>query len=184
MRQLQQSMKILVMLLISTTAFSQEMSIVYVDISLIVDQIPQTQQIKEELKNEFSSLDYELTQKQQAITELENNLSVNASSLREAEKRKLEREVQIRKRDFERERNNFIDKVSLRRTEETEKLKESIRQLINTIAVENSYSMVMESNVIYAADELNISQIVIERMNEIYDTANSETDSIKEIIEE
>lgn len=167
----------------SFTVYSQEVGVVYVDTTKVVEQIPQTQLIKENLKKEFSAKDHELILKQQVITDLEEKLVAEASSMRDVEKRKIEREILIRQRDFKAERNEFVELVKTRREEETQTLKQTIKDVIYSLAIENGYSMVMESNVIYASPEIDVTEQIISRMVETFEQENEITqDSAENVI--
>jgi outer membrane protein len=164
MNLLQKGAMVATMMLASVSVFAEGTKIAFINTTQVVELIPQAQTVRETLQKEFAPTDNELSAKQKKIVDMDEMLKRDGAIMSATEKRKLEREIQLLKEAFISEREAFSKTLTQRRNEELKKMQQQIAQVVVEIAQEQGYDMVIESGVVFAVTEVNISRQVIERL--------------------
>ncbi len=160
---------LMVAMMSSTAANAEDAStastrIAFVNTQALVEQAPQAVRASEVLQTEFSPRDQELKELVGQLKELEGRLARDAAIMSATEKRKLEREILALQRDFKRDQETFSEDLKLRRNEELAKLQREIANVVVEVAKINSFDMVLESGVVYANENVDITPLVLEAL--------------------
>ena len=82
---------------------------------------------------------------------------------------RLERTIREDQRRINRQREDLRDELSFRRTEEVQRLEDQINIAVQQIAKRYGYDLVLSSPVVYADDALDITDLILQRLQEEYD---------------
>jgi len=84
----------------------------------------------------------------------------------EAEQRNVERDVLARKRDLKRSQDVFREDFNIRRNEELGKLQRLVVETIRSIAKEQKYDLMLTDGVLFASDQVEITEQVLKRLRD------------------
>ena len=135
--------------------------IAYVNVPWILNNSPQVKAVEAQLKETFIEREQALLERQRKLDELEDRLRDSRGSMSDAEVRQLEREVVSGKRRLAIAEEEFQEDVALRKSEEINKLRRQIAEVIQSVAREKQLDMVFETAVVYVSDRVDISQDVL-----------------------
>lgn len=161
------ALALLLSLVASTVRAGDEaLTIAFVNIPQILEQVPQADAVRETLNQEFASRDLDLATGDKKLELLKLRLEREGISLAEEERRKLERELLTQEREMKRSHEEYTEDRNIRKNEELAKMQREIRLSIVTLAKELGYDMVLESGVMYASERVDITGKVIERLKQ------------------
>lgn len=142
-----------------------EMKIGVVNAPKVLEQAPQAGEARALLEAEFSPRDKAMQASQLELKKLDERLLRDGAIMSESERRKLERDIISRKRDLKREREEFTEDLNIRRNEAFENLRRRVFQVIIDIAKSEHYDLILSDGVVYASDNVDITSMVIQRLN-------------------
>jgi outer membrane protein len=155
---------LLSLLLAPMAGQAAEIKIGFVNSSVLLEKAPQAEQAKQQLEKEFSSREEELRRMREDVQALENRLNREGVTMAESDRAGLERELNRKLRDLRREQNNFRDDLNLRKNEELGKLQRLVLDAIREVARDQGYDLVLSEGVVYAADRVEITGDVLDRL--------------------
>ena len=138
--------------------------IAYVNVPWILNNSPQVKAVEAQLKESFVKREQALLERQRELDELEDRLRDFRGSMSDAEVRQLEREVVSGKRRLTIAEEEFQEDVALRKSEEINKLRRQIAEVIGSVAREKQLDMVFETAAVYVSDRVDISQDVLDSL--------------------
>lgn len=141
-----------------------EYKIGFVEVARILAQAPQIAAIRDKLKKEFSRRDEELLAQGKEIKALSDQLSKDGKVMSESEAARLEKDILARRRKLKNAQTAFQEDLNLRQNEELQKIRKQIAEIIQTIAKDGGYDLVLESGVVFASDRANITDQILDRM--------------------
>jgi outer membrane protein len=142
----------------------QDYKIGFVDTVQLMKDSPQAEAARRKLENEFRPRDQKIVEMQKEEKQLEDQLGKDVSIMSDAERKKLERNLQTLKRDIKRAREEIIEDYNLRRNEEINRLQKVIDKITIDIAKEDRYDVILRDNVLYSSKRINITDKVLERL--------------------
>ena len=157
-------------LAVALTAFAgpavaaDELKIGFVNTARVLEQAPQAEAARQRLEQEFAPRNGEIAEAQRELKKLEERLTRDGAVMSEEERRKLERDRLVQKRELKRSREAFSEDFNLRRNEEFSELQKVVADVIVKLAKAEDYDVILETGVIYASDRVEITNIVLERL--------------------
>jgi outer membrane protein len=160
-------MRILVLsslVLLSFSAWAETVKIGYIDTQTVVNNLPQYQQSVDEISKEFEPKKQELLDlfkhiellraKINAINNNENkeNLQIELSKLTSLEE------------SFKQETEFWQETMNTKKIELLQKIELLINNAINELAISENYDLILYENAAFVSDEINITNKVIERI--------------------
>lgn len=136
----------------------------FVEVARLLNQSPQVAAVRDKLKKEFSRRDQELLAQGKQIKTLAEQLQRDGAVMSESEAKRLEKDIISRRRKLKNAQTAFQEDLSLRQNEELQKIRKQIAEVIQSIAKENKFDLVLESGVVYSSDRANITDRILERM--------------------
>ena len=136
----------------------------FVEVAKLLSQSPQVAAVRDKLKKEFSRRDQELLAQGKQIKTLAEQLKRDGAVMSESEAKRLEKDIISRKRKLKNAQSAFQEDLTLRQNEELQKIRKQISEVIQAIAKENKFDLVLESGAVYASDRANITGLVLDRM--------------------
>jgi outer membrane protein len=152
-------------LTIGGSAISQNLKVGFVNPARVSAEAPQAEAARQKLEREFAPRDQELVAMQKDVRQLEERLNRDGAVMRESEQRELEREIIARKRDIRRIQDEFREDFNMRRNEELGRLQRHIIETIHALAKEDKFDLIVSDGVIFASEQIDITNQVIERLS-------------------
>jgi outer membrane protein len=151
-------------LLLSSSLAAAELKVGVVDLRKLVDQSSQSQKSQAELKKEFQPRETKLVNEQKELKKLEEKLENDIGKLSEADKRKLEKDLIDRGREFKRSMDEMRQDYGLRANQEMAKIQKVVQEAIQTVAKDQNFDLILVDGVAYAKDSLNITSDVEKKL--------------------
>lgn len=130
-----------------------------------MEQSSQGQAVRQALETEFASRDRQLASSRDAILKMEEKLRNDGSIMSEANRVKLERDILQKKRDHNRQRDEYREDINIRRNEEVGALQNKVYEVIKQFAEQQKYDLVLTQPVLYASPAVDITDQVLQRLN-------------------
>lgn len=163
-------------LLTVTVAVAQEARIGYVDMKRLLDNAPQVVAGRERLDAEFRPRNDALEADEQRLNELQEQLRFD-SAMDATQRLRAEQESRLLQRSIERRRDDLRQELQLRRNEEISRVEEDINQAIAMIAERENYDLIVASPVVYASQDIDITQRILDHLKREYAADQAEQDT-------
>jgi len=132
----------------------------------ILSESPQRAAIIKKLEAEFKDRYVELQTLGQSIQELEANIKRDGELLGAEERTALQRQIEAKVSEYKLKRKAFEEDNRRRQAEEQEKALALVREVINEVAKEDKYDLILNAEqVVFAVPALDISDIVIQKIS-------------------
>ncbi len=154
-------------LLLSSLAPAQDLRIGYVNMKAVLDNAPQVVTGRDKLDLEFRPRNDLIEQDEARAAAVDSRLQ--NGDLSTDERSRLERDLRELRRSIDRQREDLRDELSFRRTEEVQRLEDQINLAVQEIAESYGYDLVLSSPVVYANPALDITDLILARLQEEHD---------------
>lgn len=151
-------------LILSGSLTAAELKVGVVDLRKLVDQSAQSQKSQAELKKEFQPRETKLVSEQKELKKMEEKLEKDMAVMSEADKRKLEKELIDRGREFKRSMDEMRQDYGLRANQEMAKIQKVVQEAIQSVAKEQNFDLILVDGVAFAKDSLNITTEVEKKL--------------------
>ncbi len=141
-----------------------EVKIGFVQVDQILQNAPQTNASNKKLEKEFKKRTDTLKKTIKEIQTEEKNFSKNSLTLSDSEKEKLSRKLQQKKIDAQRDERELREDIDLRRREEINKLQVKVNEVIEELAKEKKYDLIVYQGVAYASPSIDLTDEVIKAL--------------------
>ncbi len=141
-----------------------ELKIGFVNALKVMDQAPQVNKANKRLEREFAPKQRRLISAGQEIKKLEERLAKNIAIMSESAARKLNRDIRDKKREAKREQEEFREDYNIRRNEELDKIQKIIIEVIQELANEHAYDMIITEGIVWASSRVDITDKVLRRL--------------------
>lgn len=158
---------------------SADIKIGFINPIKVLEMAPQAEAARNELEREFAQRKDDLEAEDTGIRRAEEKLGRDSAIMSETERQKLERDILSRKRDVRRAKEEFREDLNLRRNEELAKLQKEVLKVINELAKEKGFDLIVGEGVVYASDAIDISEQVLQRLRQLPASANVKPGSKK-----
>ena len=150
----------------SSLALAQSTKIGFVDVGRLLEDSPQAVAARQKLQNQFAPRNKQLEQMHEEIAQLEKDLTKDGDVMSEERRAEAERDIQRRKRDFVRERDEVREDLAIARNEELGKLQEKINEVVKEIARADGFDLVFTQAVtLYASQRIDITERVLKKLS-------------------
>jgi outer membrane protein len=154
--------------MISVTAVSatevQKVGVVFP--SKIMKESPQRERIIKKLETEFKARYEALQSLEKEITKLEKSLKRDAELMNNNEVTAMQRKVEVKLSEYKLNRKAFEEDNRRRQGEEQQKALVVVRDVIDSIAKEQGYDIILNGEqIVFAKPGYDISDIVIEEIS-------------------
>lgn len=143
-----------------------------VNVGILLEQAPQTQEAMAALEAEFAPRQRDLVAMQTALQEKQETYQRDASVMGEDERVSLERQIRDEQRDLQRENNELNEDFNLRRNEELGNLQASLLQAVQAYARQTGFDLVV-ADVLYYSTAVDITAEVLESIQAEFDQPES-----------
>ena len=137
-----------------------------VDMMSIFQQLPQREQISQDLQAEFEDRFEEMRQLEQKVQELRQKQERDAAIMSNQEKTQLNRELEQLISEAQLKQKALQEDTRRRQQEERNELLGQVQQAINAVAQEEGYDLVLESNAVaFMKADNDLSDEVVTQMS-------------------
>jgi outer membrane protein len=158
--------------LVAGPAPAQQLRVGYVDMKQVLDNAPQVLAGREKLDLEFRPRNETIEFQERQAQAMEDRLQMG--DLAEDATARLDRELREMRRNVNRQKEDLLDELSFRRTEEVQKLEEQINEAVQEIARDSGYDLILSSPVVYADPSLDITQLILDQLRLEYEADKRE----------
>lgn len=152
-------------LVLSSGLTAAELKVGVVQLQKLVGESSQSQKAQADLKRDFQPRETKLVNEQKELKKLEEKLEKDAAVMNDAEKRKTEKELIERGREFKRGMDEMRQDYSMRANQEMAKIQKAVQEAITAVAKEQNFDLVLVEGVAYARETLDITPQVEQKLN-------------------
>jgi len=157
---------ILLCSLSSHSAFAA-LKVGYVNALRIMDAAPQVEDASKRLEREFEPRQRRIISSQREVRRLEERLAKEGEIMSASQLTDLRKDIRNKRRDLKREQDEFREDYNIRRNEELDKVQKKIMDVIQDLAKDESYDMILGEGVIWASKKVDITNKVLKRLERL-----------------
>ena len=166
------TLKIISNLLVATAlvlpvslAQAADIKLGFVSIAKILNSAPQAEAASKRLEQEFAPRQKGLVEAQKSLRKQEEKLSKDGAVMSESQRRSLENEIRNQARELKRTSDEFREDFNLRRNEELGKFQKQVLEVINSVAKEEGFDLVVnDSATLYFSPQVDVTEKVLKRL--------------------
>lgn len=141
----------------------------FVNVPEIMDKAPQSRDAQEKLEREFSPGRKKLQECSEEIDNLDRTLRRDGREMEKARRDRMIDRVKKRRRECGDFKEEFEADFNKRRSEEINALQKQINGVIKKIAERKKLMLILGPPVVYADDQVNLTQEVLDALSREYD---------------
>jgi outer membrane protein len=119
---------------------------------------------QQKLEKEFAARDAEIQKLVKQVRDLQTALDRDGPTMAESERRNKERDLANQSRDLQRMQREAREDLNLRRNEELASLQERANKVIQQIAIDEKFDLILQDPVVYASPKIDITEKVIKAL--------------------
>ena len=144
-------------------AAEAETKIGFVNTERIFREAPPAQRAQKKLEKEFANRDADLQKMAKQAQTLQTQIEKEGVTVPEADRRNKERELANLQRDFQRMQREFREDLNLRRNEELAVIQERANKVIQQIAEQEKFDIVLQEAV-YVSPRIDLTDRVLKAL--------------------
>ena len=148
---------------VSLAANAVEYKIGFVNTERVFREAAPAKRAQQVLEREFSARNAELGKLEKEGRDLQQELERENVTLPEAQRREKERQLADISRDFQRKQREIREDLNLRRNEELARVQERATRVINQIAEQEKFDLIIQEAV-FASSRIDITEKVIKAL--------------------
>jgi len=159
-------MKMILAMLLAAAAFSAqavELKIGFVNTERVFREAAPAKRAQQKLETEFAARNAELAKIEKRGRDLQAELERDNMTMPESARREKERQLADISRDFQRRQREIREDLNLRRNEELASVQERATRVINQIAEQDHYDLIVQEAV-FASSRIDITDKVIKAL--------------------
>ena len=159
---------LLLMVASSHAMAASDLKIGFVSVEKLLTQSPQVGAVNTAMIERFGGKKEELQKLEAEIKELQENYKRNELVMTEDKLDELKGKLIGKVQSFKQKEAALGQEVSTMRSQELAVLQKSVRDIINNIAKKDNYDLILSEGVVFAADSLDITDVVLEEMKKSF----------------
>ena len=144
-------------------AAGAQMKIGFVNTERVFREAAPAKRAQQVLEREFSARNAELAKVEKEGRDLQTELERDTVTMPEATRREKERKLADISRDFQRRQREIREDLNLRRNEELARVQERATRVINQIAEQEKFDLIIQEAV-FASSRIDITEKVIKAL--------------------
>ncbi|MET0217223.1 MAG: OmpH family outer membrane protein [Burkholderiales bacterium] len=145
------------------TGFAEEVKIGVVRTDRILQESGPMVKAQKKLEKEFATREQELQRIAKQARDLQGQIEKEGVTLSEAERRNKEQEINRVNRDLQRMQRELREDYNLRRNEEWSAVLERVNKVINGIAEQEKYDLILQ-DAVYVSKRIDITDKVLKAL--------------------
>ena len=147
----------------ASAAAAADMKIGFVNTERVFREAAPAKRAQQVLEREFSNRNTELAKLEKQGRDLQTDLERENVTLPEAQRREKERQLADISRNFQRLQREIREDLNLRRNEELARVQERATRIINQIAEQEKFDLIIQEAV-FASSRIDITEKVIKAL--------------------
>src|SRR6266513_539853 len=119
---------------------------------------------QQKLEKEFAGRDSEIQKLSKQVRDLQALLEKDGVTMAEGDRRAKERDLANMSRDLQRMQREFREDLNLRKNEELTAVQERANKVIQQIAADEKFDLIIQEPVIYASPRIDITDRVVKAL--------------------
>ena len=140
----------------------------FVSVEKILTEAPQVEAVNESMLERFGGRKTELQEMEKEIKSMQENYKRNELVMTEDKLNELKNNIIAKIQEFKQKEAVLQQEVATVRNQELAVLQQSVSSIINDIAKDEKYDLILSEGVVYAAEKLDITDKVLERMKKAF----------------
>ena len=154
---------------LTVPAWGQELKVGFVNLQKAVSGSQRGKDARAAFQADLKDKQEALNKEKNAIEKQQKDLEKQALLMKESERTKARRRLQLRVRDWEREMKDVREELALRERELTDEILKDLQKIIGETGKTGKFTMILEiSQLLYIDKGTDITDTVIELYNERY----------------
>ena len=149
-----------VLLAFAASAAAVEYKLGFVNTERLFREAAPAKRAQAKIEKEFATRDGEIQKLAKQVRDLQTSLDKDGPTMAETERRNKERDLANQSRDLQRMQREFREDLNLRRNEELAKVQERATRVINQIAEQEKFDLILQEAV-FASGRIDITDKVI-----------------------
>jgi outer membrane protein len=152
--------------LIATPAFAQsgDYKFGFVNTERLFREAVPAKRAQQKLEKEFAGRDADIQKLSKDVRDVQAQLDKEGVAMAEAERRNKERDLANMTRDLQRLQREFREDLNLRRNEELAAVQERANKVIQQIAEQEKFDLILQDPVVFASTRIDITDKVIKAL--------------------
>ena len=160
-------------LLIYTNASAEKVA--YLDMTYVLNNSKAGKGAQDFLQESFKENQKKFLDNENMLKKEESDLLVQKTILTKKEYQKRSDDLRKKVIDYQSQRRTALEKITLQRTEARQKLLEKLDPIMKTYIKENDISLIIDrKNVLIANSDLDITAIIVEKLNKEFPSLSIE----------
>lgn len=144
----------------------------YVDMSVLINESPQILEANRKLTTEFGDQNDRIKRQQANLSALEKRIQQEGPLMTEDELSKLQERARIQERQVRRAKEDLQDEITIRNSQLVDEVQANLKQVVSQYAKENGYDAILINAILYANDEVDITDEVLAVLRSSYRAKN------------
>jgi len=119
---------------------------------------------QQKIEKEFATRDAEIQKLSKQVRDMQALLEKDGVTMAEPERRSKERDLANMSRDLQRMQREFREDLNLRKNEELTAVQERANKVIQQIAIDEKFDLIIQEPVIYASPRIDITDRVVKAL--------------------
>ena len=146
-------------------AQAADVKIGFVSIAKILNGSPQAEAASKRLEQEFAPRKKGLDEALKSLRKQEEKLAKDGAVMSDSQRRNLENDIRNQARELKRTSDEFREDFNLRRNEELGKFQKQVLDVINNVAKEEGFDLVINDQAtLYASSQVDVTDKVLKRL--------------------
>ena len=145
-------------------AYGADYKIGFVNTERLFREAAPAKRAQQKLEKEFAARDADLQKLSKQVRDLQALLDKDGATMGESERRNKERDLANQSRDLQRMQREMREDVNLRRNEELTGLQERANKVIQQIANDEKFDLILQDPVVFASQRIDITEKVIKAL--------------------
>lgn len=159
----------LLMMLASSNLFAEDrLKVGFVSVEKILTEAPQVDAVNTAMLERFGGKKEELRKLEKEIKTMQENYKRNELVMTEDKLNELKSRIIGKMQAFKQREITLSQEVATMRSQELAVLQKSVREIIQEIAKTGKYDLILSEGVVFANDNLDITEQVLDKMKKSY----------------
>jgi outer membrane protein len=119
---------------------------------------------QQKIEKEFAARDAEIQKLSKQVRDMQAMLEKEGVTMAEGDRRAKERDLANMSRDLQRMQREFREDLNLRKNEELTAVQERANKIIQQIAIDEKFDLIIQEPVIYASPRIDITDRVVKAL--------------------
>jgi len=148
------------LLLGSLPAYAQ-LKVGFVNVPRLMQEAPQAQAARERIQSRFQPREKQLQSEHDALQKMQQKYQRNSDVMSQSERDDLQSKIQDKQHDLQLKQQQFQDDLQSTRSKELRKLNGTIKAVVDRIAKQGHYDLILVDGVAYVSNKVDLTERVL-----------------------